>query len=49
MNNQSQGAAPSLQLLTVFYGGMVTLAGVLGAKREVRMRHHLDQRLKKSA
>ncbi len=37
MNNQSpnlgSGTAPSLLLLTVFYGGMVTIAGVLGAKQ----------------
>ena len=37
MNNQSPnlapGTPPSLLLLTVFYGGMVTIAGVLGAKQ----------------
>ena len=37
MNIQSpssaQGTSPSLLLLTVFYGGMVTIAGVLGAKQ----------------
>ena len=33
MNNQPNGTPPSLQLLTVFYGGMVTIAGVLGAKQ----------------
>lgn len=37
MNNQSpnpaRATAPSLLLLTVFYGGMVTIAGVLGAKQ----------------
>ena len=37
MNNQSPnlapGTAPSLLLMTVFYGGMVTIAGVLGAKQ----------------
>ena len=37
MSSQSrasaQAIAPSLLLLTVFYGGMVTIAGVLGAKQ----------------
>ena len=33
MNNQPNGTVPSLLLLTVIYGGMVTIAGVLGAKQ----------------
>ena len=31
--NPARGTPPSLLLLTVFYGGMVTIAGVLGAKQ----------------
>ncbi|MEO6716047.1 MAG: VUT family protein, partial [Novosphingobium sp.] len=31
--NQALRISPSLLLLTVFYGGMVTIAGVLGAKQ----------------
>jgi len=31
--NSAQGTPPSLLLMTVFYGGMVTIAGVLGSKQ----------------
>jgi uncharacterized integral membrane protein (TIGR00697 family) len=33
MIDRNHSAPPSLLLLTVFYGGMVTIAGVLGAKQ----------------